>query len=178
MRRARLAALLLALIAVTAACGGGGGDGTETFEEEGFAFTFEYPDSFEDVTDISFSSTVGGASRDNKGVGLDDRNAIVVSRYDLDIAVTAQNVTQVKPELDDVMSQAIGMDVSGKQVEIGGFPGFEYTFDLEEPPEGRSRFFALFDGKTEYTLNCQSTPQKRDELEAACQQAVDTLTKT
>ena len=178
MRRARLAALSLTLIAATAACGGGGGDGTETFEEEGFPFTFEYPGSLEDVTDVSFSSTVGGAAQDNKGVALDDDNAIVVSRYDLNVAVTAQNVEQVKAELDEVMSQASGMDVSGKQVEIGGFPGFEYTFELEEPPEGRSRFFALFDGRTEYTLNCQSTPEKRDELEAACQQAVDTLTKT
>jgi hypothetical protein len=176
VRRALLAALPLALIAVAAACGGGGGDGTETFEEEGFPFTFEYPGSFEDVTDISFSSTVGGASRENRGVGLDERNAIVVSRYDLNLEVTAENVGQVKPELDDVMSRAAGMEVSGKRVEIGGFPGFEYTFDLEEPPDGRSRFFAFFDGRTEYTLNCQSTPEHRDELESACQQAVDTLT--
>lgn len=70
------------------------------------------------------------------------------------------------------------MEVSGKQVEIGGFPGFEYTFDLENPPEGRSRFFVLFDGRTEYTLNGPSTFKKRDELEAACQQAIDALTKT
>jgi hypothetical protein len=50
--------------------------------------------------------------------------------------------------------------------------------NLEDPPEGRSRFFVLFDGRMEYTLNRQSTPEKRDEIEAACRQAVDTLTKT
>jgi len=79
---------------------------------------------------------------------------------------------------DDLISGLAGTELSGKQVEISGFPGFEYEFDLEDPPEGRSRLFMLFDGKTEYTLNCQSTPDKRDELQAACRQAVDTLAKT
>ena len=166
------------LIAATAACGGGGGDGTETFEEEGFAFTFEYPSSLEETSDVSYSSTAGGAAEDARALGLDGRNAIVVSRYGLNVAVTAENVDQVKPEADDLISGLAGTELSGKHVQIGGFPGFEYTFDLEDPPEGHSRFFVLFDGKIEYTLNCQSTPDKRDELQAACRQAVDTLAKT
>jgi hypothetical protein len=178
VRRTRLAALCLVLIAATAACGGGGDDGTETFEEEGFAFTFEYPSSLEETSDVSYSSTAGGAAEDARALGLDDRNAIVVSRYGLNVAVTAENADQVKPELDDLISGLAGTELSGKQVQIGGFPGFGYTFDLEDPPEGRSRFFVLFDGKIEYTLNCQSTPDKRDELQAACRQAVDTLAKT
>jgi hypothetical protein len=178
VRRTRLAALSLILIAATAACGGGGGDGTETFEEEGYAFTFEYPGSFEETSDVSYSSTAGGEAQDPIGLGLDDRNAIVVSRYELNAEVTSGNVSQVKPEFDDLIRQLTGTEVSGKQVEIGGFPGFEYTFDLEDPPEGRSRFFVLFDGRTEYTLNCQSTPEKRDEIEAACRQAIDTFAKT
>jgi hypothetical protein len=178
VRRTCLAALSLTLIAATAACGGGDGDGTETFEEEGFAFTFEYPSSLEETSDVSYSSTAGGAAEDARALGLDDRNAIVVSRYRLNVAVTAENVDQVKPEADDLISGLAGTELSGKQVQIGGFPGFEYTFDLEDPPEGRSRFFLLFDGKIEYTLNCQSTPDKRDELQAACRQAVDTLAKT
>jgi hypothetical protein len=178
VRRTRLAALCLVLIAATAACGGGGGDSTETFEEEGFAFTFEYPSSLEETSDVSYSSTAGGAAEDARALGLDDRNAIVVSRYGLNVAVTAENADQVKPELDDLISGLAGTELSGKQVQIGGFPGFEYTFDLEDPPEGRSRFFVLFAGKIEYTLNCQSTPDKRDELQAACRQAVDTLAKT
>ena len=163
---------------MTAACGGGGGDGVETFEEEGFAFTFEYPGSFEESSDVSYSSTGGTPAEDARALGLDDRNAIAVSRYELNAEVTAENVGQVKPEIDELISGLTGMEVSGKQVEIGGFPGFEYRFDLDDPPEGRSRFFVLFDGRTEYTLNCQSTPEKRDELEAACQQAIDTLAKT
>ena len=178
MPLARLAALSLALIAATAGCGGGEGDDTQTFEEEGFPFTFEYPGSFEESSDVSYSSTAGGAADDARALGLDDRNAIVVSRYELNVAVTEENVDQVKPEMDDLISGLAGRELSGKQVEIGEFPGYEYEFDLEDPPEGRSRLVVLFDGKTEYTLNCQSTPERRDELEAACRQAVDTLART
>lgn len=178
MRRLRLAALSFVLIAASAACGGGSGDGTETFEKDGFPFTFEYPGSFDETSDISYSSEAGVEARDDVAIGLDDSNAIVVSRYDLNIEVTARNLGEVKAELDTVMSQVSGKELSGKRIEIGGFPGFEYEFDLDDPPDGRSRFLVLFDGKREYTLNCQSTPDKRDELEAACRQAVDTLART
>ncbi len=119
MRRTRLAALSLTLIAATAACGGGGGDGTETFEEEGFAFTFEYPSSLEETSDVSYSSTAGGAAEDARALGLDDRNAIVVGRYGLNVAVTAENVDKVKPEADDLISGLAGTELSGTRVEIG-----------------------------------------------------------
>jgi hypothetical protein len=33
----------------------------------------------------------------------------------------------------------------------------------------------LFDGSTEYLLNCQSTPPKRSKVEDACRKALDTL---
>jgi hypothetical protein len=178
VRRLRLAALSLVLIAASAACGGGSSDGIETFEKDGFAFTFEYPGSFDETSDVSYSSQAGVEARDDIAIGLDDRNAIVVSRYALNVEVTAQNLGEVKTELDNVMSQLSGKELSGKRIEIGGFPGFEYEFDLEDPPDGRSRFLVLFDGRREYTLNCQSTPDKRNELEAACRQAVDSLART
>lgn len=177
MRRLRLAALSFALIAASTACGGGSGDGTETFEKDGFSFTFEYPGSFDETSDVSYASEAGVEARDDVAIGLDDSNAIVVSRYDLNIEVTARNLGEVKAELDNVMSQVSGKELSGKRIEIGGFPGFEYEFDLDDPPDGRSRFLVLFDGRREYTLNCQSTPDKRDELEAACRQAFDTLAR-
>jgi hypothetical protein len=39
----------------------------------------------------------------------------------------------------------------------------------------RSRLIVLFDRETEYSLNCQSTRDLRDEIDAACEQAVATL---
>lgn len=178
MWHARLAALSLVLIAATAGCGGGEGDGTETFDRDGFGFTFEYPSSFDESADVSFASGAGDVTaEEDVAIALDESNGIILSRYELNIEVTAQNAGEVKGELDGVMSQLAGRELSGERVEVGGFPGYEYAFDLDEPPDGRSRFLILFDGRTEYAINCQSTPAQRAEVDAACQQALDTLTE-
>ncbi len=177
-RRTTLAALAICLVAA-AGCGGGDGDtGSATFEEDDFAITFEHPASFEEIDDVSIASTAGAASRADAARGLDNQNLILVSRYDLRIAVDEENLDQVKAELDSVLTQAAKQEVSGMRVEFGGLPGYEYTFDLDTEPPVQSRFVVLFDGNTEYTLNCQSTAESQDEVEEACQQAVDTLRTT
>ena len=42
--------------------------------------------------------------------------------------------------------------------------------------DGQSRLVFLFDGELEYQINCQSTPDGRDEVESACDEALETLT--
>jgi hypothetical protein len=165
----------MSLIVATAGCGSESGDGTETFDEEGFAIAFEHPGSFSEIEDITIASTAGAASKATSARGLDDRNVILVSRYDLRVSVGEENLADVKAELDEVVSQAADQELRGTQIEFGGLPGYEYTFDLETQPPVRSRFVVLFDGSTEYTLNCQSTSEHRDEVELACQQALDTI---
>ncbi len=174
-RGAALAALAVSVAAATAGCGGESGEGTETFEEEGFDITFEHPDSFSEIEDITIASTAGAASKATSARGLDDRNVLLVSRYDLRVSIGEENLADVKAELDGVVSQAADQELSGTPIEFGGLPGYEYNFDLETEPPVRSRFVVLFDGSTEYTLNCQSTSERRDEVEPACQQALDTL---
>ena len=174
MRRLTLLPLALALTVLVAACGGGGG-GEKTFDESGFDVTFTYPDSFNEASNITISSEAGGAAADRKGVALDKDNLLLVTKFNLNTSVTEANVARVKPEADKVMSQVSGASANGKRVTVGGLPGFEYSFDLTKPENGHSRFVMLFDGKTEYTLNCQSTPEKREEVNDACEQAIDTL---
>ena len=41
--------------------------------------------------------------------------------------------------------------------------------------DGESRFTVLFDGDQEYLINCQSTPEHRDEVDEACDEALATL---
>ena len=174
-RQAALVLLALSVAAAAAGCGGDSGNGIETFDEEGFAITFEHPDSFEEIDDVTIASTAGAASKSTSARGLDDRNLILVSRYDLRATVGEENLAAVKAEVDEVVSQAADQELSGTEIEFGGLPGFEYSFDLDTEPPVRSRFVVLFDGSTEYTLNCQSTVERRDEIEPACQQALDTL---
>ena len=170
-----LALLAICLAVAVGGCGGGDESGSATFEDDGFAITFEHPASFEEIDDVSIASTAGAASRADAARGLDEKNLILVSRYDLNVEVDDENLDQVKAELDGVLSQAARQDLSGTQVEFGGLPGYEYAFDLDSEPPVQSRFVALFDDGTEYTINCQSTSERREEMEAACQQALDTL---
>jgi hypothetical protein len=165
-------AFLVGLVA--AGCGGDEG-GPQTFDDEDFAITFQYPASFQELEDVSIASTAGAASKETRALGLNEQNVILVDRYDLRIEVTKENLADVKPEVDQVVSQAAGQELSGEEIEVGGLPGYEYIFDLEDPPEARTRFLVLFHGATEYALNCQSTPQQRDEVDAACRLVTDTL---
>jgi hypothetical protein len=74
-----------------------------------------------------------------------------------------------------VISRLAGRRVSGRRVEYGGLPGYEYVIDVESPAQGRSRMAVLFDRATEYLINCQSTPSNRGAVEAACRKALQTL---
>jgi hypothetical protein len=174
LRRAMPVALAISALAAASGCGGGD-DGAARFAEDGFSISFEHPSSFDEIEDVSIASTAGAASERTTARGLDEQNLILVSRYDLDTAVSSANVARIKPEVDAVVSQAVGRTLSGAELEIGPLPGYEYRFGLDSQPPVRSRLIVLFDGETEYTLNCQSTQDLRDEIDAACERAVATL---
>jgi hypothetical protein len=169
----RLALTALAAIAL-AGCGGDG-SGTATFDVDGFAIVFEHPIDLREIEDVPFASAAGSDSTATEARGLDERNLILVSRYDLDMSVTRAKLSAVKAELDEVVSRATGQDLSGTRIEIGGLPGYEYDFDLDSVPPVTSRLLVLFHHDAEYTLNCQWTAERRRDIEAACRQAVATL---
>ena len=166
---------VLALVLGATACGGGGGDGDKTFDANGIGVTFTYPSSFKPIKSISFGQSAGANAAARAGVSIDPVNAIIVSRYDLKVRIAKDNLAKYKGEVDNVISQLAGKEVSGRQVEYGGLPGYEYAISLTKPANGRSRLVVLFDGSTEYLLNCQSTPPKRSKVEDACRKALDTL---
>ncbi len=78
----------------------------------------------------------------------------------------------VGPRLDP---EAIGAETG----EIAGYPSLDYeSIALTTPAEGESRFIVLFEGDQEYLINCQSTPENREEVESACERALETLEST
>ena len=82
----------------------------------------------------------------------------------------------VKVELDRVLSRLAGTEVSGRRIDVGGPIAFRYEVDqLQEPEDGRSTIVAVFDGDKEYFINCQSVPDGREELDEACDRAIETL---
>ena len=175
MRRSALLLIGAALVLGTAACGGGGSSSDKTFDADGIGVTFTYPSGFKPIKNISFGQSAGADAAARAGVSIDSVNAIIVSRYDLKVAITKDNLAAVKGEADNVISQLAGKRVSGREVDYGGLPGYEYAISLTKPANGLSRLVVLFDRATEYLLNCQSTPPKRNKIEDACRKALDTL---
>ena len=170
-----LAGLALSAALAVAGCGGGGGSGDKTFDNENIGITFKYSPRFHPITEIDFGHTAGAKAAAQSGVALDKVNALIVSRYDLNVNIDKDNLSKFKGEVDNVISRLAGHRVSGQQVEYGGFPGYEYVIDVKTPPQGQSRMAVLFDQATEYLINCQSTPTDRDEIEEGCRKALDTL---
>lgn len=182
MRRGTLLAALVVVIlsAIAAGCGGrasepADGPSASRFERRGFDITFDYPRDFRPDDNLRFGSTAGERHSASTAIGLDRENVIVVSRYELLRPVTTRNIASVKPEVDGVITKLAGRDHSGRRVEYGGLPGYAYNVRLSSPDDGLSRVYVLFDNDVEYFLNCQSTPDVRYVLDAACQQALDTL---
>jgi hypothetical protein len=173
---ATLAALVVCAF-VLAACGGD--DGAATFEEEGFPFTFEYPGDFEVTEDISFDQSLGGSSDEDVSLSLDEDNGIILQRFTLELEVDESNLRLAKREFDALFSQG-GVEASpGQTGETAGFPSLEYeSIALTVPEDGESRMVILFEGDQEYLLNCQSTPDEREEVDAACEQMLETLART
>jgi hypothetical protein len=173
---ARRSAVGLVLLAVAAfAVAGCGASGDKTFEADGIGVTFEYSPKFHRIRNITFGQSAGAQAVTRAGVALDKVNAIIVSRYRLNVAIDKGNLASYKGEVDRVIGELAGKRVSGRRVAYGGLPGYEYLIAIKTPAQGQSRMAVLFDRMTEYLLNCQSTPAKRDRIEEGCRKALGTL---
>ena len=176
-------AAILATVALGAgglvACGDDDDDGPSTFNEEGFPFTFEYPGDFELTDDVSFDQSLGAGSDEDISLSLDDDNGIILQRFTLATEVDEAKLPLAKREFDALLEQADVDAPPGQPGETAGYPSLEYeSVALTVPEEGESRLVALFDGNQEYLLNCQSTPDDREQVDAACEQMLETLSPT
>jgi len=173
---------LLALALALAGCGssdGGGGEGdTKAFEAKNIGITFDYPDEMEKATDVKIDQSAGAEARATAGVGYDERNGIFVQRYDLKRSIGKDDLEAVKPEVDNLFEQGFGQPADGEATEVGGLPALEYEFDVTGRPGEESRFLVIFDGDTEYTINCQSNKERREDIAKACDVALETVKKT
>ncbi len=149
-----------------------------TFAQDAYPFTFEYPASFEASDDVSIDTTLGGSLEDTTAVALDESNIILLQHTELNVEVSEANIDQAKDEFDALVAQ-IDPATKGEIGEAAGFPSLTYeVIHVPTPPDGESHITVLFDGDQEYVVNCQSTPEGRDEINAACDEALATLAAT
>jgi hypothetical protein len=170
-----MAAMVLALSALALGCGDDEESADGTFDVDGFPFTFSYPADFEETEDPTVAQQLGGEANESAAVGLDDDNGILVQTFTLKASVDRSNLQDVKAEITALIEQA-DPDTSSRTDEVAGLPAVVVEdVDVPSIDQGESRLVFLFDGDQEYQLNCQWTPDGREAVGTACDQAVETL---
>ena len=165
-----LRGILLSLLAASSfgliACGGDEGDdgGDGTFDREGFAFTFDYPEGVEETDEVTIDQALGAQPDETAAVSLDDENALLLQTFTLNVAIDESNLKLAKQEIDGLVGQA-DPGAASERTKVAGLPAL--TLDEVEIPsieEGKSRLTVIFDGDQEYYVNCQYTPERAAEI--------------
>ncbi len=110
-------------------------------------------------------------------VGLDNDNAVLLLRYDLSEVVDRAQLPDHVPEVDGIVSQFAGRPTSGTVTDIGGIPAIRYEEIALVDDSRTSRIVFLFEGNTEYEINCQSNAEGRERINQGCDQVLSTLRK-
>jgi hypothetical protein len=180
--RSRVVAVLLMLAAaglLAVGCGGGG-EGDKTFEGDGFSFT--YPGDWIEFEPSESSASVGEPVSTVSLGPSEGPNGLQLNVYGLEASVTESNVEAVAAEVADVLGQVFrqaggSMTAEPVRVTVGGLPGYSAEGTAVDPDGVRveSQVTLLFDGTTEYFLNCQFTPEHAEETKQGCAQILDSF---
>jgi hypothetical protein len=179
MKVTRVAFLLTAAFVASAGCGGdGSGDEDKTFEGDGYSFT--YPGNWDEgevearaQSGNTVSSVAFGPSRDS---------LVNVEVYRLDVAITEENIDEATDELADVIAQTFeqaggGVTAGPTRTTVDGLPALRFEASALTPDDERvqSRGTLVFDGSTEYYVNCQFTPDRAEEMNSGCDQVLNSF---
>jgi hypothetical protein len=173
-----VAAAVIGVVLVTACGGESSSDGGDNvFKGDGYSFT--YPGAWVERTDIESASGEGTGPSVGPPEGAD---LLYIGTSGLTIPITEQNVAEYAEELaaevDDVFREAQGRVTSEPQsATVAGLPALrlEATAVNTDGIETKAHVTLVYDGKTEYFLNCQYTPDGADEMTQGCNQVVDSF---
>ncbi len=164
-------------------CGGDNGGKPRTYDDNGV--TFQYPGSWqrgEDKNDKAANQLW------SEPVLEDSERAILVTAYKLNKPITAESREANRASLDREVRAAIESDSASiqsgpRRIQVGGLPALQYAgvsrFDADTEAENTWTF--VFDGETEYFINCSFAPTgkeddaRRAEVAAACEQLLTTF---
>jgi PsbP-like protein len=180
VRRLTMPVVLL-LIATTVALSGCD-DSVNTFE--GHGISFDYPDDWNEAEETS-TAVSSGNQRWSESFGIDENNFVTLTEYEVNIDVSDENIADLEGEIgqtiEGLTQQAGGTVEEGpSEVTMGGLPGFRFKLSGVEAEGGTvdSSIVLVFDGTTEYFLNCQFTAEHRDEIDEGCTQIIDSFEVT
>jgi hypothetical protein len=118
-----------------------------------------------------------------KGAGV-TADIIIFTEFRAPVALTEKNLAasadSITASIAQMARQAGGSLLAGPtRVTMGGLPGYEFRITAKTP-SGRlsaSRLVIVWNGKTEYSLNCQhdANGSRADEIDRGCKLIVDSF---
>jgi hypothetical protein len=170
-----------------AACGGegddggaAGGGGDKTFEGDGYSFT--YPGEWDELEGEARFSQPGQQTTSVYFGPTEGANVLGLDAGRVGVSITEANVDEITDqfaaELDQVFRQAQGRITEGPtRLTVGGLPALRFEGSALNPDDVRvlSQVTAVFDGVTQYFLNCQFTPERAEEMQRGCEQVVESF---
>jgi hypothetical protein len=174
----RVAGFLIAATVVLSGCD----DPDKSFEGHGITFT--YPGGWNEAEETS-TAVSSGNQRWSESFGIDGNNFVSLTEYELNIEVGEENISELEQEIGETIEQLTqqaggSVDEGPSEVTMGGFPGFRFELSGVEAEGGTvaSSILLVFDGTTEYFLNCQFTDEHKDEIDEGCTQIIDSFQVT
>jgi Septum formation len=144
--------------------------------------SFDYPAGWEEGTTETVAETGGPDELWEVAFVLDTESLVTVEASRMNMPITAENLDAAKAESEEVVQELF--DQVGGSVQSGpeditaaGKPGLRFRgTGTHDGTSFESTLVLIFDGTTEYTLNCQRTAEWAEEIERGCEQIVRTFT--
>jgi uncharacterized RDD family membrane protein YckC len=170
--------LLVVGVAVQQAADSNQGSHVRDGTYRGHGVSFDYPAGWQELPKFQ----AGGDEQWSAAVAAADLDLVVVAAYAPYGPVTAENLNTAKSDFEGRVQQAAeqtgGTVLAGpEEITVAGKPGlwFRLTGTHDGTPY-ESRLVFVFDGTTEYAINCQHTAENADEIERGCDQIIRTFT--
>lgn len=177
------APLLAALIVLALFTGGCGGTGDQSFSADDYPFSFDYPSGWTLTHGANFNYEGSNAAQRSVSVALKDPfDQVTVTEYKLKKKLP-KGANAYRPEVDRIVArmarEAGGKASDAKAVKYGGLPGYQYVIAFDAAgAKLQSKLTLLFQGSSEYEISCQSTADKRTDLNEGCEQILGSFELT
>lgn len=173
-------ALAAALVTSATLAIAGCGESEKNFATPTYPFTFDYPSGWKLTRNAAFTYGSGSGERSLSIALKEPYDQVTITQYKLRKTLPP-GVNGNQREVDRIVArltrQANGTASDAQVVKFGGIPGFQYVVEYTSPEgkELRNTLTFLFKGDDEFQINCQSTPENREDLEQGCEQVLGTL---
>ncbi len=182
MKRGNPIVLALLTAVLVAGCGSDNGGATKEFTAAAFPFTFDYPAGWTVARDAKFSyGSNASALRAATATYKSPYDQVSITQYKLKKTLP-EGVNGYQPEVDRIVKQlareAGGTAGDAEVVTYGGIPGYQYVVQYPGGSRGetlQNKLTFLFDGGSEFQVNCQSSKANRVKLNAGCDQILGSL---